>query len=195
MAEPVVDLQECVARVKLGDEEAARTLMQVLYPVVIRIVRSHKPRRESEEDLAQAVFVKIFTKLDQYAGTVPLEHWVSRVAVNTCLNQIQREQSRPEWRWADLSEEEADVIQNLAVGDDGMSMPHDVAARDLVDQLLATLKPEDRLIMTLLYIEGCSVEEVRDQTGWNVPLIKIRSFRARQKLKKQLTLLLKEAKL
>jgi len=62
-----------------------------LYPLVLKLVRAHLPRRAAEEDLVQTVFMKVFAKLDDYAGAVPLEHWVSRIAVNTCINQLRAE--------------------------------------------------------------------------------------------------------
>src|SRR5688500_8965658 len=79
-SEPGLQVALCLKRVRCGDEYAARSLIQHLYPLVIKLVRSHLPRRTSEEDLAQTVFMKMFANLDQYSGTVPLEHWVSRIA-------------------------------------------------------------------------------------------------------------------
>src|SRR6266498_4071710 len=105
-----LDMAACLERVRQSDEEAARTLVCELYPLVMKIVRSHLPRRTDEEDLAQMVFAKIFAHLEQYSGAVPFEHWVSRVAVNTCLNQLRSERCRPELRWADLNEAEAQVM-------------------------------------------------------------------------------------
>ena len=96
-----------------NDDDAARELVQRLYPLVAKIVRGHRPRRTSEEDLCQMIFIKVFQKLSQFSGIVPLEHWVSRVAVNTCLNQIESEKVRPEVRHADLSIEEKAVVENL----------------------------------------------------------------------------------
>src|SRR6202040_3983050 len=88
------------------DDAAARELVRRLYPLVTKMVRSHRPHRTDEEDLCQMIFIKVFQKLSQFSGKVPLEHWVSRIAVNTCLNQIQWEKIRPELRHADLSVEE-----------------------------------------------------------------------------------------
>src|SRR3982751_285140 len=85
-----------------GDDEAARELVRQLYPLVAKMVRSHRSRRTSEEDLCQMIFIKIFQKLGQFSGKVPLEHWVSRVAVNSYLSQIESERIRPELRYADL---------------------------------------------------------------------------------------------
>jgi RNA polymerase sigma-70 factor (ECF subfamily) len=78
-----------------NDDEAARALVRQLYPLVSKIVRAHRPRRTQEEDLCQMIFIKVFQRLSQFSGKVPLEHWVSRVAVNTCLNQIEAEKIRP----------------------------------------------------------------------------------------------------
>src|SRR5206468_9071951 len=89
------------------DDEAARALVRHLYPLVAKIVRAHRPRRTSEEDLCQVIFIKVFQNLSKFSGKVPLEHWVSRIAVNTCLNQIASEKVRPELRHADLTEEES----------------------------------------------------------------------------------------
>src|SRR5438093_11828950 len=87
------------------DDEAARALVRKLYPLVAKIVRSHRPRRTAEEDLCQMIFIKVFQRLSQFSGNVPLEHWVSRVAVNTCLNQMGSEQVRPAVRHADLNDD------------------------------------------------------------------------------------------
>src|SRR5881398_1314040 len=96
------------------NDQAAEELVRRLYPLVAKLVRAHRPRRAAEEDLCQMIFIKVFQKLSQFSGKVPLEHWVSRIAVNTCLNQIESERIRPEVRHADLSTEEQAVIENLA---------------------------------------------------------------------------------
>ena len=169
-----------------NDDEAARKLVRRLYPLVARIVRAHRPRRTAEEDICQMIFIKVFQKLSQFSGNVPLEHWVSRVAVNTCLNQIESERVRPEVRQADLSVEEQAVIENLTSSTNELPPDQRFASRQLVDHLLATLKPVERLAIDLLYLQGRSVEEIRKITGWSAALVKVRAFRARQKMKQQL---------
>src|SRR5262252_10529173 len=119
------------------DDEAARQLVRRLYPLVAKMVRSHRPRRTSEEDLCQMIFIKVFQKLSQFSGKVPLEHWVSRIAVNTCLNQIQWEKIRPELRHADLSVEEQALIENLTTSADDLTPDKRFASRQLVEHLLA----------------------------------------------------------
>jgi len=168
------------------DDEAARALVRQLYPLVAKVVKAHRPRRTDEEDLCQMIFIKVFQKLSQFSGKVPLEHWVSRVAVNTCLNQIESEKGRPELRNADLSEEERAVVENLATSSEELAPDQRFASRQLVEHLLAALKPVERLAIDLLYLQGRSVEEIRKITGWSAALVKVRAFRARQKMKQQL---------
>jgi len=185
MAEDL-DVGALVAAARRHDEEAARELVRRLYPLVLKMVRSHRPRRTAEEDLCQMIFIKIFQKLSQFSGKVPLEHWVSRVAINTCINQIQAEKVRPEFRHADLSDEEVAVVQNLAATNEELGPDRSFAARDLVERLLTGLKPVERLVIDLLYLQQRSIAEVQALTGWGASLVKVRAFRARQKMKKQL---------
>ena len=169
-----------------NDDEAARELVRRLYPLVAKIVRGHRPRRTSEEDLCQMIFIKMFQKLNQFSAKAPLEHWVSRIAVNTCLNQIAAEKVRPELRYADLTEEEQAVVQNLAASSEELAPDRRFASRQLVEHLLDFLKPAERLVIDLLYLQQRSVEEIRQLTGWSTSLIKVRAFRARRKMKDQL---------
>ena len=192
MADEALDVPGCVARVRRGDEDAARALLNHLYPLVLSIVRGHLPRRTSEDDLSQTIFIKMFSKLEQFSGVVPLEHWVSRIAVNTCLNALQAEKIRPELRWADLTEEEEHIVQTLDTTSEDLEPGQSLAARDLTDKLLDCLKPNDRLLMNLLHVEGRSVEEVKQMTGWNISMIKVRAFRARKRMRKHMDSLMKE---
>ena len=186
------DVAACIERVRQRDEDAARALFRHLYPLVARLVRSHLPRRTSQEDLVQTVFMKVFANLDRFSGTVPLEHWVSRIAINTCLNQLAAEKARPELRWADLSEEQTEALEAVTAGTGELDPLQNLAAREIVEKLLAQLAPADRLLLTLLHLEGRSIEEVRQVTSWNVPVIKVRAFRARRKLRKDFEKLMAE---
>ncbi len=177
-------LQEpLVARARQGDEDACRALAERLYPLILKLVRSKLPRRLSEEDLVQEVFLRVFSKLDQFAGLVPLEHWVSRITVNTCINALKHESVRPELRLADLSEEEEAVVQRLALAGEDLPGEKRGAAQELVATMLARLKPDDRWVITLLHIDERSTKEISRTTGWSVSQVKVRAFRARHKMR------------
>lgn len=185
-------MTDAVRKVLDGDEEAARWMVQKLYPLVIKIVRAHRPRRMDEEDLAQMVFVRVFGKLEQWRHQARFEHWVSRVAVNVCLGQLSYHRRRPELRMADLSESQAEVVEQIA-SDERAPDPRDgLADRELVDKLMATLGPRDRLVLQLLDLERRSVEEVSRITGWGKSMVKVQAFRARLRMRKSLAQLSKE---
>lgn len=185
------DMAACLAAVRAGDEDAARVLVGQLRPLVARIVRAHLPRRVAEEDLQQEIFVKMFTRLDQYRGPQPFAHWVSRLAVTTCLDALRAQGRRPELRYADLSEEQAAVVDRLhadtpAESATGVAGTGGEAAGELVRELLATLPAADRTVLTLLDLQQHTVAEVCALTGWGASLVKVRAFRARRKLRKHL---------
>lgn len=187
MPDESFDEPDCLRRIAAGEEAAVRELLRQFHPFVVRLVRSHLPRRMSEEDLTQMIFVKIFQKLESYSGKVPLQHWISRVAVNTCLNELRAEKRRPEWRLADFDEETAGAIEQIVRVETDVATTDDArAAKELLDRLLAHLSPDDRLLMNLLYLEERSVAEVANLTGWSRAAIKVRAFRARAKMKKSL---------
>lgn len=184
MADAGFDMGACLAGLRRRDEQAATDFVRELYPLVLKLVRSHLPRRASEEDLCQIVFIKVLSNIGQYAGKVPIEHWVSRIAINACLNALKAESVRPELRWSDLSADQASVLEALAADPVQLDPAHGAASRDLVETLLGALNPADRLLVTMLHLEGHSMEDVRQVTGWSIASIKVRAFRARRKLKR-----------
>lgn len=180
------DVAEHLEAVRRNDPEASRALVEALYPLVIRIVRSHLPRRMAEEDLAQEIFLKLFSRLDQYEARagVPFEHWVARLAVRTCRDALRAERRRPEWRWSDLSEAEREWIDFLVAAEEAPPTGGESGAREIVGRLLQQLAPADRLVINLLDLEQKSVREISALTGWSPTLVKVRAFRARRRLRR-----------
>ena len=189
MATGEFDSARCLERVRQHDQDAAVALVEALYPLVIRIVRSHCPERSDEEDLAQEIFLKLFSRLDQYEAHVgiPLEHWVSRLAVRTCFDALRAKGRRPEVRMGDLSEEQRAWLEFMTAEESAPSDSTAASALELVGRLLSQLPPEDRLVISLLDLEERSVKEIAAITGWSVSLVKVRAFRARRKLRKLAT--------
>jgi len=182
-------LRELVDAALRQDDNAARELVRALYPLVAKLVRAHRPVRSAEEDLCQMIFIKVMQKLPQFSGKVPLEHWVSRIAINTCINQIKAEKARPELREADLSEEQEAVVQNMASTTGELAPDQQFAAKELVEHLMKGLKPAERLVIDLLYLQQRSIAEIQKIVGWSSALVKVRAFRARQKMKKQMAII------
>jgi len=173
---------ELLLRVRAGDEDAARATVERLHGHVRKIVFAHLPRRDDPEDLMQEAFLKVFDRLDQYRGEVAFENWVARITVHTCIDRLRRQRARPEWRWADLSEEQQAVIESAAAESEAGPAAPD-CARELIDKLLAGLKPEEQMVIRWLDLEQKTIAEVCTSTGWNSGLVRIRVFRARRKLR------------
>src|SRR5580700_4769985 len=134
-----IDVVRCLQRWKAGDEGAAEELIRHLYPVISRIVRLDLPRRDDEADLVQEILMKTFSRLHQYKGDAPLTHWVSRLALTTCLDRLRAQKIRPEIRWADLTPEETTLFDTAWLGSSSKDATDAIHARDLADKLLSTL--------------------------------------------------------
>src|SRR5476651_952670 len=182
MDEPM-DVEGCLRRWKKGDELAAEELIRHLYPVISKIVRTHLPRRDEEKDLVQEILMKTFAKLHQYKGDAPITHWVSRLALTTCLDRLRAQKIRPEIRQTDLTPEEAEFFDAAWLTGSSPDAGEAIAARDLVDKMLSFLSPEDRSLILMVDLEGRSMQEISDVTGWSVSKIKMRLFRIRPQLR------------
>ena len=171
-----------VSRVLGGDTDAGDELVKRLCPTVSRIVRGRVTCRTEEQDLTQTVFLQVFASLENYSGCVPLEHWVSRIAVNVCLKQYRHESRRPELRRADLSEEQDELLDLLANSEVEIPPDQQLAANDLATILLEELTGKERIVMTLLYLDGLNLSEVAEKTGMSNLALRLVAFRARRKM-------------
>jgi RNA polymerase sigma-70 factor (ECF subfamily) len=185
MTGPTLDVGDCLAAIARGEEDGARALVERCHPLVARIVRAHRPRTVPEEDLAQEVFLKMFGRLDRYeprAG-VPFEHWLSRLAVRTCLDALRAEGRRPQATACSLGPDGEAWLAALHGRAEPPVAETALAARELVEALLLRLPPDDRLVLSLLDLEERTVEEVSRLTGWSRGLVRVRAFRARRRLR------------
>jgi RNA polymerase sigma factor (sigma-70 family) len=175
------------AWVRNGDEPAARELMNALHPRVAAIVRHHLPPRETVEDLVQEVFVKVFQNLAGFRRELPLENWVSRIATNTCIDRLRAHRRRPELRWADLPAEQAEALNaTLRAKDDADPDFAPREARVLLERLLSTLAPSERLVFNLHYLEHRTLAEIQALTGQSGVALRVRLYRGRRKLRQAL---------
>jgi RNA polymerase sigma-70 factor (ECF subfamily) len=180
------DWDTAIRRVSQGDQAAAREMVDALYPQIIRIVRSHLPRAADEQDLMQDIFMKIFAKIDRFRGDQPFPHWVARIAVNTCYDKLRHQRVRPEFRFADLSEDESLFLENSLASAAPESATPGRDGSEIVEKLMATLNPAEQVVLRLLDLEQKSVKEIIGLTGWTASKIKVAAMRARRKLSETL---------
>lgn len=174
---------ELIAAVLRGDAGRFEPLVRKYSPRVFATARRYARRESEVEDIAQEVWLKAYRKLRTYRGDAPFEHWLMRLALHTCYDFLRSHQRNREASFTELSDEENDWLERFVASpeDDGTAAE---AARSLVAHLLEMLSPPARLIITLLEIEEKSVKEISRLTGWSIPLVKVRAFRARNEMKK-----------
>jgi RNA polymerase sigma-70 factor, ECF subfamily len=174
---------ELIAAVLKGDAASFEPLVQKFSPRVFATARRYARRESEVEDIAQEVWLKAFSKLASFRGEAPFEHWLMRMTVRTCYDFLRGHQRNRESAFSELSEPETDWLERF-VADPGSAAEDADAAKLLVGRVLEKLSPPARLVITLLEIEDRSVKEIAGLTGWSVPLVKVRAFRARGEMRK-----------
>jgi RNA polymerase sigma-70 factor (ECF subfamily) len=174
---------ELITAVLRGDTASFEPIIARYSPRVFATARRYARRESEVEDIAQEVWIKAFQKLASFRGEAPFEHWLMRMTVRTCYDFLREHQRNREHSIAELTEDESNWLERFAVAPESADEQAN-AARQLIDRVLEMLSPPARLIITLLEIEDRSVKEISELTGWSVPLVKVRAFRARAEMKK-----------
>ena len=176
-----------VAAAGAGDEAAFEQLFERHRRQVARIAGRFFPQREQIEEIIQDSFTKAYFALGSYHGThaSSFKAWLTQIAVNSCYDQLRRARRRPEQSLGDIGEREGyEVISRLRAA--RSDVENALVSRDLAVKLLARLSPEDRMVLTLLDVEGFSVAEIAKLTNWSVSKVKVRAHRARTHLRRVL---------
>jgi RNA polymerase sigma-70 factor, ECF subfamily len=174
-----------VAAAGAGDETAFEQLFERHRRQVARTAGRFFSQREQIEEIIQDSFTKAYFALSTYHGTheASFKAWLTQITVNTCYDQLRRARRRPEHAVEDFDDNEAYEFagQLRAAASDVESA---LVSRDLAAKLLARLSPDDRLVLTLLDVEGFSVAEIAQLTNWSVSKVKVRAHRARAHLRR-----------
>lgn len=182
---------ELIAAVLQGDTASFEPLVKKYQPRVFATARRYARREDEVEDIVQEVFIKAFQKLASFRAEAPFEHWLMRLTVRICYDFLRSHQRNREIMLAEISEPEHDWLERCATRPQEAS-EISAAARQLVQKILSQLSPAARLVITLLEIEERSVKEISRLTGWSVPLVKVRAFRARAEMRKCLAKIARE---
>jgi RNA polymerase sigma-70 factor (ECF subfamily) len=182
---------ELISAVLKGDAASFEPLVEKYSPRVFATARRYARRDSEVEDIAQEVWLKAFDKLKSFRGEAPFEHWLMRMTVRTCYDFLRGHQRNRESSFSELSEPENDWLERFVAAPESAS-EHADAAKLLIGRVMEKLSPSARLVITLLEIEDRSVKEIAQLTGWSVPLVKVRAFRARAEMRKILAKMTKE---
>jgi RNA polymerase sigma-70 factor (ECF subfamily) len=175
---------ELVKRVQSKDEMAFKEIVEryqsKVFSIIYGILRNHN----DAEDIAQQVFAKIYFSIGNFDFRSSLLTWIYKITVNECYDYLRKKKVRKLVYESDFSEEDSLRMENSEQHSDKVPFDRSLAQRDLVTKLLAKVSDEDRNLMMLKEVEGHSVEELAEMTGMNENTIKVKLFRARQKLLK-----------
>jgi RNA polymerase sigma-70 factor (ECF subfamily) len=174
---------ELIAAVLNGETARFEPLVAKYSPRLFATARRYARRESEVEDIVQEIWAKAFQKLSSFRGEAPFEHWLMRLAVRTCYDFLRDHQRNREMTFTELSEPESEWLERFAAAPESAG-EEAAAARQLIERVLDMLSPPARLVITLLEIEDRSVKEIAALTGWSVPLVKVRAFRARAEMRK-----------
>ena len=174
-----------VRRVQNGDDLAFREVVDryqsKVFSIIYGILRNHN----DAEDIAQQVFAKVYFSIGSFDFRSSLLTWIYKITVNECYDYLRKKKVRKLVYESDFTEEEAQRMERSEPGRGQQPLLDSVIARhDLVVKLLAKVSEEERQLLLLKEVEGHSVEELAAMTGMNENTIKVKLFRARQKLVK-----------
>ena len=182
---------ELIAAVLRGDASRFELLVTRHSPRLFATARRYARRESEVEDIVQEIWLKAYQKLSGFRGEAPFEHWLMRLAVRTCYDHLRSHRRNRETSFSELTQQESDWLDRYVRQPDSAAEDTEAASR-LIQRLLEQLSPPARLIITLLELEERSVKEISQLTGWSVPLVKVRGFRARAEMRKLLARIAKE---
>src|SRR3989440_13015860 len=174
-----------VRRIQANDEIAFREIVEryqaKVFSIIFGILRNHN----DAEDIAQQVFAKVYFSIKNFDFRSSLITWIYKITVNECFDYLRKKKVRKLVYESDLSEDEVRRVENTEpAGDRQPLADSNLARRDYVLKLLTRVSEEERMLLMLKEVEGYSVEELAERTGMNENTIKVKLFRARQKLVK-----------
>lgn len=176
-----------IQRILEGEVDAFEVLVNRNRDQVFGIVTRHVELQDIE-DVAQNVFLKAYDSLASYREEAPFQHWLSRIAIRTCQDYWR---ARSRIKEVGVGEEELRVVDALASFDNFTEHEAAQGAREVTRWAFARLSADDRMLVSLRYVDGRSEQEAASLLGWSISQVKSRGFRARKYLQREFEKLLR----
>jgi RNA polymerase sigma-70 factor (ECF subfamily) len=175
---------ELIERARTGDDGAFNQIVQAYRKRILGTIARLIGRPEDVEDVGQEVFVRLYYSLDQLRTAEVFEPWLYRLTVNAAYDYLRRQKRRHESRMSDLSEQQVMLADAAAGGTRNDEEQRRTKMRELAHSLLERVSEEDRILLTLKEVEGLSLKELEQVYGVKENALKVRLFRARQRVLK-----------
>ena len=145
----------------------------MVYTLSVRILKN----KESAEEVAQDVFVKVYKNLAKFKGESKFSTWVYKIAYFGSLDELKRNNRQVNTEHIDEMNE-----GNFGLVQDGLEYLVEKERKETINKALMTLNEDERTILTLYYFEDMSVKEISKVVNLSADNIKIKLFRSRKKL-------------
>jgi RNA polymerase sigma-70 factor (ECF subfamily) len=175
--------RELVRRAQKEDKEAFEELVRRHQNRVFAVAGGVLRNREDVEDIAQQVFLKAYFSIKRFDQRAAFSTWLYKITMNECWDLLRKKKVRPLVFEAELSEEQSQVYRASSEQSDGKPDAGErLAVREQVEDLMSCLEERDRTMLVLKEVQGFSVEEIAELMEINANTVKVRLFRARQRI-------------
>lgn len=165
--------QELITEVQKGNYQVFSQLVDrhknMVYSLVLRMV----PNNQDAEEVAQDSFVKAFKAIKQFNGKSKFSTWLYRIAYFTAINHLRKNKALT----SDIDFERIENTDDSAL--DNMNLADQ---KEYIDKAMTYLKPIERQLIALFYLEEFSNKEIEKITGLSQSNIKVSLMRIRKKL-------------
>src|SRR5579871_454686 len=175
---------ELIKRAQAGDAVAFNQVVLAYRKRTLGTIARLISRPEDVEDVAQEVFLRLYFSLDQLRTAEVFEPWLYRLTLNAAYDYLRKQRRRQEYRMSDLSEQQMMMADALAGGRAEQDEREQKKVRESVDALLGAVSEADRILLMLKELEGLSLKELEKIYNINENALKVRLFRARQRVLK-----------
>lgn len=173
---------DLIQRARDGDDASYSRVVQAYRKRILGTIARLIGRPEDVEDVGQEVFLRLYFSLDQLRTPEVFEPWLYRLTVNAAYDYLRKQKRRHESRMADLSEQQVVIADAVASTVRGVEQDRRQQVREQVHSLLETVPEQDRILLLLKEVEGLSLKELEKIYNVNENAIKVRLFRARQRV-------------
>jgi RNA polymerase sigma-70 factor (ECF subfamily) len=177
-----------VARVKAGDENAYRVLVDRHSRSVFRLAYRMTCNEQDSEDVVQETFMRAYKQLHRWEARSSFSTWLYRIAANYSLDLVRRRKRHGEVTMNETGPDDApEMIQSIASNDPGPDrLMFSGRVQETVSTALNELSQQERTAFVLRHFEGQSIEEISGALGLSGNAAKHSIFRAVQKLRRAL---------
>jgi len=173
-----------IEQARKGDEAAFSQIVAAYRKRILGTISRLIGHPEDVEDVGQEVFVRLYYSLEQLRTPEVFEPWMYRLTVNAAYDYMRRRKRRRESRMSDLSEQQVMMADAVAGGKEREEEVRRAGVREFVQSLLEGISEEDRALLILKEVEGLSLKEMEQIYKVNESALKVRLFRARQRVLK-----------